>query len=39
MSRERCVTCIAFKMRLVLQGIYEWKDVGGTRKLFGNGCA
>jgi hypothetical protein len=26
-------------MRLVLQGIHEWKDVGGARKLIGNWCA
>ena len=28
MALERCVTGMAYEMRLVLQGIYEWKDVG-----------
>jgi transposase len=26
-------------MRLVLQGIYQWKDVEVAKKLFGNWCA
>ena len=39
MALERCVTGIAYEMRLVLQGIYQWKDVGEARKLFGNWCA
>ena len=39
MSLERCVTGMAYEMRLVLQGIYQWKDVGEARKLFGNWCA
>ena len=39
MSLERCVTGMAYEMRLVLQGIYERKDVAEARKLFGNWCA
>ena len=39
MALERCVTGMAYEMRLVLQGIYKWKDVGEARKLFGNWCA
>ena len=39
MALERCVTGIAYEMRLVLQGIYQWKDVGEAKKLFGNWCA
>jgi transposase len=39
MALERCVTGMAYEMRLVLQGIYQWKDVGEARKLFGNWCA
>ena len=39
MSLERCVTGMAYEMRLVLQGIYQWKDVEVARKLFGNWCA
>ncbi len=39
MALEWCVTAMAYEMVLVLQGIYEWKDVGGARKLFGNWCA
>ena len=39
MSLERCVTGMAYEMRLVLQGIYQWKDVGEAKKLFGNWCA
>ncbi|MFM8975965.1 MAG: hypothetical protein ACKOFN_09765, partial [Vulcanococcus sp.] len=27
MALERCVTGMAYEMRLVLQGIYQWKDV------------
>ena len=38
MALERCVTGMAYEMRLVLQGIYEWKDVGVARILFGNWC-
>jgi transposase len=36
---ERCATGMADEMGLVFQGIYEWRDVGVARKLFGNGCA
>jgi transposase len=39
MALERCVTGMAYEMRLVLQGIYPGKDVGEARKLFGNWCA
>ena len=39
MALERCVMGIAYKMRLVFQVIYEWKDVGVARKLLGNWCA
>ena len=39
MALERCVTGMAYEMRLVLQGIYQWKDVGEAKKLFGNWCA
>ena len=39
MALERCVTGMAYEMRPVLQGIYQWKDVGEARKLFGNWCA
>jgi hypothetical protein len=39
MALEHCVTGMAYEMRLVLQGIYQWKDVGEARKLFGNWCA
>ena len=39
MALERCVTGMAYEMRLVLQGIYERKDVAEARKLFGNWCA
>ena len=39
MALERCVTGMAYEMRLVLQGIYQWKDVGEARKQFGNWCA
>jgi hypothetical protein len=39
MALERCVTGMAYEMRLVLQGIYERKDAGEARKLFGvPGC-
>ena len=38
MALERCVTGMAYEMRLVLQGIYEWKDVVVARILFGNWC-
>jgi hypothetical protein len=34
-----CVKGMAYEMRLVLQGIYQWKDVEVTKKLFGNWCA
>jgi hypothetical protein len=30
---------MAYAMRLVLQGIYEWNGVGVAKKLFDNGCA
>jgi len=39
MSLERCVTGMAYEMRLVLQGVYQWKDVEVAKKLFGNWCA
>jgi hypothetical protein len=39
MALERCVTGMAYEMRLVLQGIHQWKDVWGGKKLFGNWCA
>jgi transposase len=39
MALERCVTGMAYQMRLVLQGIYERKDAGEARKLFRNWCA
>jgi hypothetical protein len=39
MALARCVTEIAYEMRRAVQGIYEWKDVGGAIKLFGNGSA
>jgi len=38
MALVRCVTGMAYEMRLVLQGIYEWKDAEVARKLFGNWC-
>jgi len=31
MALERCVTGMAYEMRLVLQGIYQWKDVGEAK--------
>ncbi len=39
MALERCVTGMAYEMRLVLQGIDERKDVEEASKLFGNSCA
>jgi transposase len=39
MALERCVTGMAYEMRLVLQGIYERKDAGEASKLFRNWCA
>ena len=39
MALERCVTGMAYERRLVLQGMYQWKDVEEARKLFGNWCA
>jgi hypothetical protein len=30
---------MAYEIRLVLHGIYEWKDVEEAWKLFGNWCA
>jgi hypothetical protein len=30
---------MAYEMRLVLQGIYEWTDAEEARKLFLNWCA
>ena len=30
---------LAYEMRLVLQGIYQWKDVEVAKELFGNWCA
>ncbi len=38
-SLERCVTGMAYQMRLVLQGIYERKDAEEPRELFRNWCA
>jgi hypothetical protein len=38
MALERCVTGMAYEMRLVLQGIYERKDVEEARKLLCNWC-
>ena len=35
----RCVSGMAYQMRLVLQGGYERKDAGDARKLLRNGCA
>ena len=39
MALERCVTGMAYEMRLVLQGIYERKDAEEARMLFRNWCA
>ncbi len=39
MPLERCVTGMAYEMRLVLQGIYEWKGGWVARKLSGAWCA
>ena len=39
LSFENVVWVGADEMRLVLQGIYEWKNVGEARKLFGSWCA
>jgi transposase len=39
MSLERCVTGMAYEMRLVLQGIYQRKDAEVAKKMFGNWCA
>jgi transposase len=39
MTLERCVTGKAYEMPLVLQGIYQWKDVEVAKILFGNWCA
>ncbi len=39
MALERSVKGMAYEMTLVLQGIYERKDVEEARKLFRNGCA
>jgi transposase len=39
MALERCVAVLAYEMRLVLQGICQWKGSEEARKLFGNGCA
>jgi hypothetical protein len=36
MAIERCVTGTAHEMRLLLQGIYEWKDAEGARELLRN---
>ena len=36
---ERCVTGIGYQIRLVLQRIYKWKDVGEAEKLFRHWCA
>ncbi len=38
MAMGRCVVGMAHEMRLVLEGINEWRDVGLARKLFGNWC-
>jgi hypothetical protein len=39
MALERWMTGMAYEIRLVLQGICQWKDVGEARKLFGKWCA
>jgi transposase len=39
MALERCVTGMAYEMRLLLQGIYERKDAEEAKKLFRNWCA
>jgi transposase len=39
MALERCLTDMAYQMRLVLQGIYERKDAEEGRKLLRNWCA
>ena len=39
MAPERCVTDMAYEMRLVLQGIYGCKDAGVASQLSGNWCA
>jgi transposase len=39
MALERCLTGMACEMRLVFQGIYQWKDVEVAKELFGNWCA
>jgi hypothetical protein len=39
MAVQRCVTGMGYEMRLVLQGIYERKDLEEAQKLFGNWCA
>jgi transposase len=39
MALERCVTGMAYQMRLVLQCIDERKDAGDARKLFRKWCA
>ncbi len=38
MALERCGTCVANQMRLMLQGIYKWKDVEEARKLSVKWC-
>jgi transposase len=39
MALERCVTGMAYQMRLALQDIYQRKDAEEARKLFRNWCA
>ena len=39
MAIERCVTCMACKMRLVRLGVFQCKDVEEARKLFGDWCS
>ncbi len=38
MALERCVTSLAYEMRLVLQGIYERKDAGEPGNCFETGA-
>ena len=39
MAPERCVTCVAYKMRLESLGVYQCKHVEEARKLFGDCCS
>jgi hypothetical protein len=38
MALERCVTGMAYRMRLMLQGIYKREDADEASKLFRNWC-